>query len=271
MFKSVLFSTLVLAFAATTAARAADVRPRIEDAFNDFKRRGESVQFAESCAKKAADAVLQADDVQQKFDALVLQARCTYFVGYRAKGDDEKKRIFSEAMNAAAQAKGIMPDRAEGYFFYGISLGRWAEANGIRQSLKKAAELRKTMETVLVKSATTDDGKTIPGKEYDGWGANRTLGRMYYKLPGWPWDGDNQKAEQYLAEAYQKMPQDRPNSLNIVYYADVLVTNGKKDLAKKVLDELIAYDGKPEAYNPDRVPETAEDIESAKAIRRGLK
>lgn len=251
------------------SALAGDYQQKFDDAFGDFSRRGENVALATSCADKAGAAAKLATTPEEKYNALVLQSRCTYYVGVKTSGDDAKVNIFRRGMSLADEAKKVLADRAEAFFFYGINLGRWAEANGIMKSLGERHNLRRTMEAVLVKASKDDDGRDLPGKEYDGWGANRTLGRMYFKLPSM-FGGDNQKAEKLLREAVANSPKDYPNALNVYYLAEVLVANGKKAEAKQLLDQLISYEGKPEKYNPRRVPETQDEIALSKALRKEL-
>lgn len=255
--------------AVSASAFANDFQRQYADAFADFSNRGQSVANAESCVTKAGEALKTAATAEQKYDALVLQSRCTYYVGVKTNGDGAKIPVFQRGKAFADEAKKILKDRAEAYYFYGINLGRWAEANGIMKSLGERHNLRRNMETVLTKAAKDDEGRDLAGKEYDGYGANRTLGRMYFKLPGM-FGGDNQKAERLLREAVELMPKDYPNALNVYYLAEVLVANNKKGEAKKLLDDLLAFEGKPEKYNPRRVPETEDELKLARALRKEL-
>lgn len=263
-----MFCVSLLALTMSVAAFANDYRAQYDAAYSDFERRGENAAFAASCATKAQAAFGAATNDVEKFDALVLESRCRYYVGMKAKSDSEKVRVFGGAKSVAEKAKNIQPNRAEGYYYYGISLARWAEANGIMKSLGERHNLRRNMETVLTKTAVVE-GKTIPGAELDGYGANRTLGRMYFKLPGM-FGGDNRKAEQLLRDAVNKMSPDYLNSLNVVYFAEVLIANGKKVEARRILDETLVYENEPAKYNPKRVPETADDMKELRAIRKEL-
>lgn len=265
--KMYMYALGVLALSASAFAN--DFQKQYADAFDAFSKRGESVANAQSCVTKAGEALKVAASEEQKYDALVLQSRCTYYVGMKTSGDDAKIAVFKRAMVYAEEAKKILKDRAEAYFFYGINLGRWAEANGIMKSLGERHNLRRNMEAVLTKSAKDDDGKDLAGREYDGYGANRTLGRMYFKLPGM-FGGDNQKAEKLLREAVALTSKDYPNALNVYYLAEILVANDKKGEAKRILDEVLAFEGKPEKYNPRRVPETEDELKLARALRKEL-
>ena len=267
-----IFITMFTVLAMTTSAMAtveADFKNLYETAFDNFKNRGAEAGKARACVATAGAALKVAATAEQKYDALVLQSRCAYYVGMKTKGDDNKVKVYKEGMKYAEDGKNVLKDRAEAYFYYGINLGRWAEANGIMKSLGERHNLRRSMETVLVKAAKDDEGREIAGKDYDGWGANRTLGRMYFKLPGM-FGGDNDKAEKLLREAVANTPSDYKNSLNVYYLAEVLIAKSKIAEAKKVLDELISYESRPEKYNPRRIPETLDDIALAKAIRKEL-
>ncbi|MBI3557731.1 MAG: hypothetical protein HY074_15830 [Deltaproteobacteria bacterium] len=258
------------ALAITANGFAADTTSKYQDAFADFTNRGADVKNAQSCADKAGAAAAEATTDLEKYNALVLQSRCTYYVGMQAKKSDDKIRIFGAAKNLADKAKPLQKDRAEAYFYYGISLGRWAEANGIMKSLGERFNLRRTMDTVLTKTAFDDDGKQIAGKEYDSYGANRTIGRLLFKLPGL-FGGDNRKAEEFLrvgtAES-EKM--GVRNSLNILYLAEVLVANNKKPEARLLLDGALKFESDPTGYNPKRVPETIDEMKDIRALRNEL-
>src|SRR3954449_9282015 len=118
--KKLMTSFAVMAVA--TSAFAADFQSKYDEAYGDFLKRGETTRNAETCGAKALEAFGLATTDVQKYDALVLQSRCVYFVGMKTKGDDAKIRIFGEGKNIADRAKAFQKDRAEAYFFYGINL-----------------------------------------------------------------------------------------------------------------------------------------------------
>ena len=261
-------SLATLAIAANSFA--ADSTATYQDAFADFQNRGADVKNAQSCADKAGALADAATTDLDKYNALVLQSRCTYYVGMQAKKDSDKIRIFGAAKNLADKAKPLQKDRAEAFFFYGISLGRWAEANGIMKSLGERKNLQRTMETVLVKASIDDSGKPMAGKEYDSYGANRTLGRLYFKLPGM-FGGDNRKAEDLLRVAViESEKMGIRNSLNVLYLAEVLVANNKKPEARQILTDALKFENDATTYNPARVPETMDEMKDMRALRNEL-
>jgi hypothetical protein len=250
-------------------ARAADYATVYKEALNDYDNRGARDNAAQDCETKATAAAGLAADDSQRYDALVLSSKCIYFQGMKARTDDEKIPVFLRGKNVADKAKPLLKDRADAYYYYGINLGRWGLANGVIKSIGERHNLRKSMEAVIAKTGKEDDGRLVPGKEYEGYGANRTLGHMYFKLPGM-FGGDNRLAEKLLREAVTNQSKDYPVALNTVYLAEVLVANGKKPEARKLLDELLQYEGKPEKYNPRRIPETIDEIADGKALRRDI-
>ncbi len=259
----------VTVFTAFGANARADFASDYQAAFGQYLSRGEGVSFAEDCVSLASLAFNSATTDEEKFNALVLQSRCTYFVGTHARTDEEKVVIHNRGKALAERAKNILPNRAEGYYYFGINLGRWALANGIAKSLGERNNLRSAMESVKRFPAKDDQGRDVPGREYDGWGANRTLGHLFAELP--PLFGrDTQAAERLLREAVDRTPSDAPNGLNIVYLAEVLVKNDKKAEARQLLDRFLAAGSNPEAYNPARVPETRDELREARRLRDDL-
>ena len=194
-----------------------------------------------------------------KFEVLVFDSRVLYAKGSKTVGDKNKIVVYAQALNQAAEAKAVNPNLAEAYFWYAANLGRWAEANGILASLKRKKELIENTEAVYDRE--TQDAK--PGEDYEDRGADRILGRLYFKLPGFA-GGSQEKALRYLSVAYEK---GRQYALNVVYYAETLYAGGAadKDRARQILDELLSHD--PAAYHPNRVPETLEEFDMARKLR----
>jgi hypothetical protein len=258
------FAAVVLSI--VSSVYAADYAGTFQSAMDAFLHRGDDRELSKVCAERAEAAVaLGANDIE-KYDALILESRCLYFYGMKAKTDALKISIFGKGKDVAERAKKFAAARAEAFYYYGINLGRWAEANGIMKSLGERHNLRRNAETAIRNTAVVD-GKTIPGKEIDSYGPNRTLGRMYFKLPGM-FGGDNQKSEALLHEAVEKSVER--NTLNTLYLAEVLVANGKKPEARKVLDEALAFENEPAKYNENRIPETMDEMKELRALRNEL-
>jgi hypothetical protein len=155
-------------------------------------------------------------------------------------------------------AKAIDNTIADSYYYYGLALGRWAETNGILDSLGRKQELMDSMTATQARK----DMNGEPGGKIDGFGPARVTGRIYYKLPFFA-GGSRDKALQLLGVAYKQAPQ---NFLNGIYLAETLADGGsdaEKTQACDILKGITAK--KPVDGVADRAPENKEDI--AEAVR----
>lgn len=222
----------------------------------DLAKVGAAVQLLDAAAKEATDEAL-------KYRILVLHSQCIYWQGTHTKDETQKVAVFDAGRAKADEARKVNGDWAEAYYQYAINLGRWAEANGVMQSLFKKKELIDTLAAIFERD--TSDGQ--PGDTYCEYGADRVLGRLYFKLPPFA-GGSLEKAMKHLSRAYLK---GKNNGTNIIYYAEALFASGEKDKARQALDEFIAAATQdPKAFNPTRVPETVEELDDAKRLRKEM-
>lgn len=197
------------------------------------------------------------------YDFNIILAQAAYWQGGLAKVKADKIKIFDQALQYANAAKAINEDYADSYYQYLISLARWAEAKGVMESLSRKGELFETAD--VMKSKNTKAG--VSGATAEGYGVNRVLGKVYFKLPAL-FGGSREKSLELLKEAYDFAPE---YALNIVYYVEVLY-DGKSDdkaLACQIIDEFLLED--ENYYNPDRLPETLEEFALARSMRKEMK
>lgn len=210
--------------------------------------------------KKAATT---ADTTELKYDIAVLTSRCHYWIGQHNDEKSIKLERFQAAMDAAVAAKKLSDDYAEGYFFYGVALSRWAEANGVMASLGKKDELIKTMKETQVRVTRAEKG----GETIDGQGPDRILGRIYFKLPGFA-GGSRTESLKHLSIAYKQEPYF---FLNGIFYAETLATGGSDAEKTQACDILKTISSKKadDGYL-DRIPENQEDINDAQTLLNKL-
>jgi hypothetical protein len=204
----------------------------------------------------------KAHDANLNYDILIIEARMAYWQGEHTSDNNQKKTIHLLGVNKSKAATQISDDYAEGYYYAGINLARWAEANGILSSLGRKGELESDMKAAQDRTSRTgDDGASI-----DGYGADRVLGRENYKLkmlPGYSLGS----SIQHLSDAVAKS--NPPVALNTVYLADSLLKSNAADKARahQILTDLVAND--VNKYNPDRAPETADEFKLANDLLAG--
>lgn len=205
-------------------------------------------------------------DRQLKFDILVLASRAIYWQGVTTAGPDEdnnaKVAVFERGIAKAKFAVDLEPDFADGYFYYALNLARWGQAKGTLNALFRLEELKDYLKATLARD--TKDGRT--GEEFEAYGANRILGRVYWKVPTVA-GGDKKKSAALLKKAFEKAPE---LALNVVYYAETLASLGDKDSAREMLKNMLAQ--KPEDYGKklNRVPETILEFQEGRKLLASL-
>ncbi len=275
-----LITTLTLALTLGAFAQTADEAAAL------YTKRGQRVTRAEqSNAYKAAkiyEAVAaKASTDLEKATNLTKSAQAYYFAAEQIltnkieDGDasaisdlskTEKETIMNIhdlGVKNARTATALLEDKAStdeeklqlalSYYRTGSNLGKWAEAKGVVQSLKRWPELRDTMEKIL----KLDGGAY---KYVEAYGANRILGRAYYKLPSIS-GGDKELSLKLLKEAFENTKDGgsiSTYSVNNTYYAETLISLGKDEEARVILTDLVDLDDVAD-YNPNRIPETTVD------------
>ena len=244
-------------------ARADDeiARTKLVEATEIYKGRADPAKVTEALA--LVQAGLAASPSQEAwYDLTMLRCRILYWQGMLTVGDAKKIVIHNDGNKQANAAIAAFPNHADAYYWSAAHLGRWAEANGIVSSLGKKNEIMATLGKIANLKTKAGD----PGKTFEGYGADRILGRLYFKLPGFA-GGSLATSLKHLDVAYTNAPN---LALNTVFYAESLAsgTAAQKTKAKQILDALLALD--PAALNLDRVPETAEEFKDARKLRTQL-
>jgi len=194
-----------------------------------YEQRGDAAS-----AKNAFDLFQQA----AKVDAASVEvrwegARAAYFYGTYARADapdSEKMAIFDTGIDLAKQAVALAPKNVEAHFWLGVLYGVYGEAKGVFKSLSLVPSIKQEMQTCL---------EIDPSVE--GFGPDRVLGRMYYKLP-WFKGGDNKKSIAHLEKSLAGAPTD---ALTKLYLAETYKSEGMKAKAFEELKAIIGMTPDP--------------------------
>jgi tetratricopeptide (TPR) repeat protein len=195
----------------------------------EYEARGEPAraQDAVELFKRAA-----AED-PTSYDARWEGARAAYFFGTYTRDDapdSEKMAIFDGGITLAKQAVALSPKGVEGHFWLGVLYGVYGEAKGIFKSLSMVPLIKQEMQSCV---------DLDPAVE--GWGPDRVLGRMYYKLPFFK-GGSNKKSIAYLEKSLQGAP---TNALTRFYLAETYKSEGAKALAIQHLRAIVSMTPDP--------------------------
>jgi len=232
------------------------VKAQYEKALALFKERATAGKIDEAIAI-VEPAAAQAQDTELKYDVILLHSRCLYWKGMHTQGDKAKQAIHDAGYKVAETARKLDLDYAEAYYFSAVQLIRWGEATGIAAALGKKKEIVALLEGTIDRNTKNGD----PGEGFEGWGAHRAFGRLYFKLPGFA-GGDLGKSLIHLDKAFSNA---KHFAINVNFYAESLAANKEKPKALQILDELLASD--PQTLNPDRIPETLDELEATRKLK----
>jgi len=249
---------------------------QLEDATDLYLNRGDVLFEAnpQQAAVQLADEIISLASASSSYEAKILVAKAAYFKGSALTEKSAKLAAFEQGIVSARNAIALgkkSGDPADGYFYAGTNLGRWAQTNGVMASLARKDELAQYMKDSMSRLAQSG----MPGASLEGYGPHRLLGRMYFKLPSFA-GGNIELSLQHLEIAYQKGYVDALEgekfALGAVFYAESLIKAGRKDQARAILDDILQYD----ETNVDELNEVCEfeavyeDLPLAKQLRSTL-
>ena len=140
---------------------------------------------------------------------------------YQQQGDAQEQALASLADEVRA-ASAARPDDLPLKTWAGIIVGSYAGAKGGLGALSLAEEAKADYEVVIAKDASVLKGSALT-----------SLGVLYYKVPGWPLGfGDEERAAFMLQRGLNLNPEGIDSNY---FYADFLVSQGKKEEAKSYL------------------------------------
>lgn len=214
-----------------------------------YRERAEVARARQAVELYAAAAKADPTSYEARWEG----ARACYFYGTFAReeaSDAEKLIIFDDGVQRARAAVALAPDRVEGHFWLGVLLGVFGEAKGVFKSLALVPEIQAEMERCLALDPSVE-----------GWGPDRLLGRMYFKLPFFK-GGDNEKSRLHLERSLAGAP---TNALTRLYLAETYRALGKKREALEQVDAILS-----QTPDPRWAPEHPSIVAKARALRRKL-
>lgn len=175
-------------------------------------------------AKKAYEYYKKEYETKKDYDSAWKFARAAHFYTDNFIKDNElKKKLFSEGKDAAAMATNLGPNKPEGWYYFGVCLGSWAEANGIMQSLSAAGPILNSASMSINADPNYEKGV-----------AYNLRARVYHKAPQMISVGDPKKAERDYLKALELNPNYR---VAYRFYSEFLLDKGRKEEARVYIDK----------------------------------
>ncbi len=191
------------------------------DSFNSIDIRHRSAQTVDDF--NSVEALIQGRLILEP-DSVDLNwrlARVFFSLGEQADNASDQTHYFDQCAEQAYWIIETFPQRAEGYYFNGLCLGKRGQINGLWRSLLVITPFQEAMETAV---------RLDPRVEFGG--PHRALGRLFHDLPVLL-GGDLDTAIRHLKLAAQYGPHYPDNHL---FLAKALYENDRIDDAQKSLD-----------------------------------
>ena len=204
------------------AGTLADARAAYEQRSDPASAKSAVELFKKAAAEDAAS-------VEARWEG----ARAAYYFGTYARADapdSEKMAIFDGGIQLAKQAVALAPKDVEAHFWLGVLYDVYGEAKGVFKSLSLVPSIKQEMQACLDLDPSVE-----------GYGPDRVLGRMYFKLPFFK-GGDNKKSIAHLEKSLAGAPTD---ALTKLYLAETYRSEGMKGKAVGQLQGIIAMTPDP--------------------------
>jgi len=189
-------------------------------------------EMKDMAAAKEAQAKYQevSAKVEDKYEAYWRISRILYYIGEHSDKKKEKKAIFSQGVYWAEKAVALQPEKTDGHYWHGVNNGKYGETRGVLKSLALVKPIKNAMNKVLELDHSYEDG-----------GADRVLGRVYFKLPGFA-GGSKKKSLEHLLKSKELGPND---AVTRVYLAETYLALKEKDKAREELEYVLNMEDDP--------------------------
>lgn len=216
--KHFIFLGMIFCFSVSLVAQSADELIAQGDTLYQEMQDMETAQKALSLYRQAANIM------ENKYEALWRISRMMYYVGEHTESKKEKKNTFAQAVYFADRAVEANPEKPDAYYWRGVNNGKVGETRGVLKSLSLVKPIKQDMNKVIEIDRTYEDG-----------GADRVLGRVYYKLPGFA-GGSKDKSQEHLEKSKELGPDDATTR---IYLAETYMDQKEIEKARAELDYVL--------------------------------
>lgn len=222
--KIFLLAFIVLGFSAFIMGQTAEELISQADSIYEEMTTMEQAQEARQLYQKATGIA------DNKYEAFWKLARIQYYIGAHTESNNDKKTIFSQAVYYTNKAVELEPEKPDAYYWRGVNNGKYGEAKGVLKSLSLVKPIKKDMNKVLELNASYEDG-----------GADRVLGRVFFKVPGIA-GGSKKKSREHLLKSKELGPDD---AMTRVYLGETLLSLKDVEGARAELEYVMNMEDDP--------------------------
>ena len=146
---------------------------------------------------------------------------------------EQRIALYIRCIETADIALANNRDEVVALYWKAVALGKLSEEKGILNALRSMRPIEKLFLRVIELN-----------ENYDNAGGHKALGRMYFKLPGFPISfGNKEKALYHLKRAYELFPYD---IIALAFYAEALFETGNKSEARQIAEFILTAPIEPE-------------------------
>lgn len=237
--KSVIAFFLTVSFSFQLAAQDS----HFEKAEAYFKKRFEEVENGKAKSDNIDKAIAHYKKSDQKPEKYIGLLKSYEFKGsWTDISVEQSKAYYEKGIELGEEKIKIYPKSPGIAYWYVANYGRWGDLIDVVQAAQ---------EGILDQTRDLANKVIDLDPTYHQAGALRLLGAIHLKAPSiplvltWP---SNEEGKELLERAYDIAPE---NAANTYFYSKALIDLGHKDSAKKILDDLVSRDPRPEYLLPD--------------------
>jgi len=191
---------------------------------------------------------------EDKYQAYWRISRIHYFIGTHQEEKKARQATFAQGIYFGKKAIEAESDKPDGHYWLAVNNGKYGEAKGVMKSLSLVKPIKRSLNKVIELDRTYEDG-----------GADRVLGRVFFKLPGIA-GGSKDKSMEHLEKSKELGPDD---PVTRVYLAETYLAKDKIEEARTELEYVLNMDSDPRwVVGLDHARKNAEELIKHKKFRK---
>ncbi len=168
-----------------------------------------------------------AETIENKYDVNWKMARILYHIGAHTADKKEQQEIFSNAIALAEKAIALDPEKPDGHYWLAVNNGKFGESKGVMKSLGLVKPIKESLNKVIKLDRSYEEG-----------GADRVLGRVFFKVPGIA-GGNKDESLRHLLKSKEFGPDD---PVTLLYLGETYLALKEIDKAREALDKVMSLE-----------------------------
>lgn len=165
-----------------------------------------------------------AETLENKYDVNWKMSRIIYYIGTHTADKKEQQEIFSSAIALAEKAITLDPEKPDGHYWLAVNNGKYGESKGVMKSLGMVKPIKESLNKVIKLDRSYEEG-----------GADRVLGRVFFKVPGIA-GGDKDESLRHLLKSIEYGPND---PVTLLYLGETYLALKEIEKAREALNKVI--------------------------------